>query len=160
MKNFQNKAKIIKVSKIIRNLLFAGLVLEIILVPCFLLAGLLPMIVLSKEKWDASMIFTTFGMCLWGLLAIAVTINLFRFFDRLKNNFLFDAQTVGYLGTAGKWWIALRFYEGIFYGFGQEFFQLKMVWNSGGLFAGLILIFISWLLREAQGLQEEQELTV
>jgi hypothetical protein len=35
-----------------------------------------------------------------------------------------------------------------------------MVWDSGGLFAGLILIFVAWLLKEAQELQEEQELTV
>jgi hypothetical protein len=35
-----------------------------------------------------------------------------------------------------------------------------MVLGSSGLFAGLILIFVSWLLKEAQELQEEQELTV
>jgi hypothetical protein len=33
-------------------------------------------------------------------------------------------------------------------------------WDSGGLFAGLTLIFVAWLLKEAQELQEEQELTV
>src|SRR5665213_1644181 len=127
MKNFQNKAKIVKVSKIIRTILFAGLV-----------------------SWMA--LLASFGLI--------VNLKLFRFFDRLKNGHLFDAQTVGYLGAAGKWWIALWLYQGLFYGLGQEYYQLKMAWDSGGLFAGLILIFVAWLLKEAQELQEEQELTV
>ena len=35
-----------------------------------------------------------------------------------------------------------------------------MLGDFGGLFAGLALIFVAWLLKEAQKLQEEQELTV
>ncbi|HZM06617.1 MAG TPA: hypothetical protein VFC44_26760 [Candidatus Saccharimonadales bacterium] len=39
-------------------------------------------------------------------------------------------------------------------------FQSK-AWNfTGGLFVGLTLIFVAWLLKEAQELQEEQALTV
>jgi hypothetical protein len=32
--------------------------------------------------------------------------------------------------------------------------------NFSSLFAGLLLMFVAWLLKEAQELQEEQELTV
>jgi hypothetical protein len=37
------------------------------------------------------------------------------------------------------------------------------IWNTvnfGSLFAGLAFMFVAWLLKEAQELQEEQELTV
>jgi hypothetical protein len=118
------------------------------------------MILLPKENQHASMTYTMCGVVLQSALALVVNLKLFRFFDRLKNGHLFDAQTVGNLDAAGKWWIALWFYQGLFYGLGQEYFQLKMVWDSGGLFAGLILVFVAWLLKEAQELQEEQELTV
>jgi len=160
MKNFQNKAKIVKVSKIIRTILFAGLVSWMVLIPAFLAGFLIPIIALPKEKLYSSMTFTMGGMALLASFGLIVNLKLFRFFDRLKNGHLFDAQTVGYLGAAGKWWIALWLYQGLFYGLGQEYYQLKMAWDSGGLFAGLILIFVAWLLKEAQELQEEQELTV
>ena len=106
------------------------------------------------------MTYTMCGMAILHALGLVINLKLFRFFDRLRSGHLFDAQTVGNLDAAGKWWLALWLYQGLFYGLGQEYFQLKMVWNSGGWFAGLILIFVAWLLNEAQGLQEEQELTV
>ena len=55
MKNFQNKAKIIKVSKNIRSILFAGLVLWMVAIPGFLAALLIPLIVLPKEKMHPPM---------------------------------------------------------------------------------------------------------
>jgi hypothetical protein len=99
-------------------------------------------------------------MILWSFFGFIVNLKLFRFFDRLKDGHLFDAPTVGNLDAAGKWWIALWLYEGLFFVIGNQFFQSKMAWNSGGLFVGLTLIFVAWLLKEAQELQEEQELTV
>jgi hypothetical protein len=87
-------------------------------------------------------------------------LKLFRFFDRLKNGYLFDAQTVGNLDAAGRWWIVLWLFQGLFYQIEYQYFGHAMVLGSSGLFAGLILIFVSWLLKEAQELQEEQELTV
>jgi Protein of unknown function (DUF2975) len=160
MKNFQNKTKIVKVSKIIRNILFAGLVLWIVAIPVSLAAFLIPIIELPKEKIHSSTTYEMCGMVLWQVLGLVVNLKLFKFFDRLKNGHLFDAQTVGNLGAAGKWWIALWLYEGLFFVIRNQIFQMKMVWNSGGLFAGLTLIFVAWLLKEAQELQEEQELTV
>jgi len=44
---------------------------------------------------------------------------------------------------------------------GYKFFQVTtMSWGSGSMLAGMALVFVAWLLKEAQGLQEEQELTV
>ena len=94
------------------------------------------------------------------VFSFIVNLRLFRFFDRLKNRHLFDAQTVGHLDAAGKWWIALWLFEVLYYEIGHGVFNISDAWNSGGLFAGLALVFVAWLLKEAQELQEEQELTV
>ncbi|MGH7975775.1 MAG: DUF2975 domain-containing protein [Limisphaerales bacterium] len=90
-------------------------------------------------------------------------LKLFRFFDRLKKGFLFDSQTVGNLSAAGKWLIVLWVYEIasrltviLFW----KNYQFENISDLGLLFAGLTLIFVAWLLKEAQELQEEQELTV
>jgi hypothetical protein len=49
----------------------------------------------------------------------------------------------------------------LFYEIGHEFFQMTTApYFGGGFFAGLTLIFVAWLLKEAQELQEEQALTV
>ena len=160
MKNFQNKAKIIKVSKNIRSILFAGLVLWMVAIPGFLAALLIPLIVLPKEKMHPPMIYEMCVMALLASLGLVVNLKLFRFFDRLKNGHLFDAQTVGNLDAAGRWWIVLWLFQGLYYAIENQFFGHAMVLGSSGLFAGLILIFVSWLLKEAQELQEEQELTV
>jgi hypothetical protein len=164
MKNFQNKAKIIKVSTIIRHVLFAGVVVWAI--------GIL--VILFKA------ISLGFGAavpaqhCLsWGMVGLMglrffVNLKLFRFFDRLKNGHFFDAQTVGQLDAAGKWWIVLWLYDVLFHEVRLGVFQIVDDWNPtsfdllnfGSLFAGLVLVFVAWLLKEAQELQEEQELTV
>jgi hypothetical protein len=160
MKNFQNKAKIIKVSKILRSILRIGLFLWVVAMLGSITAFLIPMIMLPKENVHPSMTYTMCGLTLMSALGWVVNLKLFRFFDRLNNGHLFDAQTVGNLDGAGKWWIVFWIFEGVFYQIGHETFQMKMVWDSGGLFAGLMLIFVAWLLKEAQELQEEQELTV
>ena len=157
MKNFQNKAKIVKVSKIIRHILFAGLVLWI--------GGGIPVVLLQAVNlWNkignAATLYLQGGVIVLLALSFIVNFKLFRFFDRLKNGYLFDAQTVGNLDAAGKWWIVLWLFEVLYYEIGHGFFQISDAWNSGGLFAGLALIFVAWLLKEAQELQEEQELTV
>ena len=160
MKNFQNKTKIVKVSKVIRNILFAGLILWILATLIFLLDLVFPIAFLPKEKIYSQLAIEMCGMTLLASLGLVVNLKLFKFFDRLKNGFLFDAKTVGNLDSAGKWWIAFWLFEGLFYQIGNEFFEMKAIWDSGGLFAGLTLIFVAWLLKEAQELQEEQDLTV
>jgi hypothetical protein len=100
------------------------------------------------------------GSALMCVFYFMVNLKLFRFFERLRNGCLFDVQTVGYLAGAGKWWIALWAYDGLFYGIRTLCFQVKMTWEFGSLFSALTLLFVAWLLKEAQELQEEQELTV
>ena len=102
MKNFQNKAKIVKVSKIIRAILFAGLVLWVFA----FFASLTPFsfyIFPGGQEFYPIQIYVWCGSALMTLFGFMVNLKLFRFFDRLKNGCLFDAQTVSYLSAAGKW---------------------------------------------------------
>jgi hypothetical protein len=154
MKNFENQANIVRVSKIIRNILFGGLVLWIIVIPATLFA-IIP-------EWNLRPA-SRYLQCepLLGAFGFMVNLKLFRFFDRLKNGHLFDAKTVGSLDYAGRWWVALWFVECLFWGIGHKFFQTTNAWSfDGNLFAGLTLIFMGWLLKEARELQQDQELTV
>jgi hypothetical protein len=157
MKNFQNKAKIIKVSKVIRHILFAGLVL-------WIGVGIPMVLVQAVHLWykddNAATLYLQGGIIGLLILCFIVNLRLFRFFDRLKNGCLFDAQTVGNLDAAGKWWVVLWLSEVLYYEIGHGVFQISDAWNFSGLFAGLVLIFTAWLLTEAQELQTEQELTV
>ncbi len=157
MKNFQNKARIVKVSKIVRNILFAGLVLWLVVgIPC----ALIQVFNLWKNIGSKATIYLQGGAAVLIFLSFIINLHLFRFFDRLKNGYLFDVKTVGHLNSAGKWWIVLWLLEILFYEIGHRVFQISQAWNVDGLFVGLALIFVAWLLREAQELQEEQEFTV
>ena len=156
MKQFQNKAKIIKVSTIIRHVLFAGLVVWAIGIPVVLFQA----IGLWKRISAPATLYLQGGVIVLLVFSFIVNLRLFRFFDRLKNGHLFDARTVGHLDAAGKWWIALWFLEFLFYTIGHGILQISNAWGFSNLFAGLTLVFVAWLLKEAQELQEEQELTV
>jgi hypothetical protein len=164
MKNFQNKTKIVRVSKVIRHILFAGVVLWAIGMPVVLLKAIY---LFSKSSIPATH-YLPWGMVLLIGFRFIVNLKLFRFFDRLKDGSLFDSTTVGNLDAAGKWWVVLWLYDVLFREVRLGIFQISDDWNSGGLadwnfgslFAGLVLIFVAWLLKEAQELQEEQELTV
>jgi hypothetical protein len=159
MKTFQNKANIVRVSKIIRNFLFAGLVLWIIGIPVVLFPAAVSL--WSRLGVTPGARYLQCGLPLLMAVCLIVNLKLFRFFDRLKNGHLFDAKTVGNLDGAGRWWIALWFFESLYYGIGHKFFQMTNApYFGGGFFAGLTLIFVAWLLKEAQELQEEQALTV
>jgi hypothetical protein len=158
MKNFQNKAKIVKVSKILRTISFVGLVFLGLLTLFFLASALM----VSLRLHFSYAFFTGLPMFVF---AFITNWKLFRFFDRLKNGCFFDAKTVGNLGAAGTWWLMLWLYEIVYCLVTQsiyfEHFNFKnFPPDLGSLFAGLTLKFVAWLLREAQELQEEQELTV
>jgi len=160
MENLQNKANIVRVSKIIRYFLFAGLVVWIIGIPLALfpaaasLWGRLGVTPGSRYMQCGLPVLMGFGLI--------VNLKLFRFFDRLKNGYLFDAQTVKNLDGAGRWWVALWFFGSLFSQIGHQFFQTTNApyLSGGGFFEGLTLIFVAWLLKEAQELEEEQALTV
>jgi hypothetical protein len=156
MKNFQNKTKIIKISKIIRHILFAGLVLWAIGIPVVMLQIIMNKPVVSglnRVGLQGSFVLVL-------VFTFLVNLRLFRFFDRLKNGFLFDTKTVSHLDAAGKWWIVLWLFKFLYCQIGHEVLNISNGWGFSNLFAGLTLIFVAWLLKEAQDLQEEQELTV
>ena len=163
MKNYQNKAKIIKVSKILKNISFAGLVVFGIVIPLSLVAAVMPPLLTKQISYS----LTQFLVIPTYVIFFMTNLKIFRFLDRLKNGCFFDAQTVGYLNAAANWWLGLWIYEVISYVLMQE------PWNNphdfslyhfppdvGGLFAALTLKFVAWFFLEAQELQEEQELTV
>lgn len=163
MKNFQNKTKIIKVSKILRNIAFAGLVLWALMIPVSLATAILPPL-FSKEL---SFSLTQFLIIPIYLFAFIANLKIFRFLDRLQNGFFFDAQTVGNLNAAANWWLVLWVWEVVFYILMQQpwsnphgFSLYHFPPDTVGLFAALTLKFAAWFFREAQELQEEQELTV
>jgi hypothetical protein len=158
MKNFQNKQKIVKVSKVIRHFLFAGLVLWTICVP---LVALQTVALISRNSAATpAALYLQCGVVVLLAMNFIVNLKLFRFFNRLRQGNLFDAQTVAQLDAAGKWWIGLWFFESIYYQCGHSFLNTSNAWGFSNLFAGLALVFVAWLLKEGQTLQEEQELTV
>jgi hypothetical protein len=163
MKNFQNKAKIIKVSKVLRNIAFAGLILSgIAITASFATAILMPLLIPSLR-----FSLTHFLVIPLFVFVFITNLKIFRFLDRLMNGRYFDAQTVGYLNAAANWWLGMWLYEVM------QYVLMQQPWNNphnfslyhfppdaGGLFAALTLKFVAWFFREAQELQEEQELTV
>ncbi|HEY1789952.1 MAG TPA: DUF2975 domain-containing protein [Verrucomicrobiae bacterium] len=164
--------RIQKVSKILRAIMLAGLIVEG--AGFVSLAIALPLTVLSHPSTFKAQIRDgdwmialsgyggLFGGLAVSLLAFLVTLNFFRLFTRLKDGHLFDGQTIGHLERAGKWWIAMGVVEMIYQVFESYISSPNhMQINTGdGIFGGLVIIFIAWVLREGQKLKEEQELTV
>ena len=147
-----------KVSKIIRAILFAGLVIWIIGIPVVALQTVA--LIKTHSEAKPSVFYLQGGVVVLLVLSFIVNLRLFRFFDRLKDGYMFDSKTVGHLDAAGRWWIVLWFFEFLFYTIGHGILQISNAWGFSSLFAGLTLMFVAWLLKEAQELQEEQELTV
>jgi hypothetical protein len=158
MKNFQNKTKIVKVSEAMRIILLCGLVVWGFTIG----ACIVPLIEVVPGMKHVSPIqwYVFGGVVLQPVLGFIANLKLVQFFNRLKNGFLFDAVTVGCLSATGKWWFAYWIYQTIFLGGRTLFFGVAMNWDLACLFGSLTLIFVAWFFREAQELQEEQELTV
>jgi hypothetical protein len=150
-------SRIKMVSKIVMSVLFAGLLLEVysLLESWTVFIG--PII--NGTIYPIQAYFLGWTSLLM-LFVFIVTLKLFKFFVRLKNGHLFDVQTVAYLDAAGKWWLVSWLFDGLCREGRYQIFHITPAWDFGSLFAGLVIIFVAWLLKEAQGLQEEQELTV
>lgn len=158
MKSLQNKVKIIKVSKVIRLFLFVGVVLWSLAIPMALAQCLFKQPVVSG--WERLNLQSSFLLIV--VIQLAANLRLYRFFDRLQRGFFFDATTVAHLNIAGQWCVLLWLLE-LFHAEVRSQSLQEAASYAGSLsilFVGLILIFFAWLLKEAQGLQEEQELTV
>jgi hypothetical protein len=154
------RKRIQKVSGLVRAFFLAILILEIVGIVAGTIA--LPFILLHGGALKSQIAFKNCYSFLVLPFALMVTFNFFRLFSRLKEGHLFKAQTVKYLETAGKWWIALGIVQAIFqFAEGYIFTPSNIIVSgSNGIFAGLVVFFVAWVLREAQELQEEQELTV
>jgi Protein of unknown function (DUF2975) len=146
------------VSKVLRAILFAGLIVQTVGILAFVIIASLAAMSVGLRSHLAFQNCSALANLPFGFM---VTLNFFRFFDRLKNGRLFDSQTVRYLEIAGKWWIILGIVQIILGVLEVYLFSSKNIIVSGnGIVAGLIIFFVAWLFREAQELQEEQELTV
>jgi hypothetical protein len=158
MKNFQNKTKIVKVSEALRIILFCGFMVWVFVFG----ACLMPWFVAfpKMEHLYPIQAYVWSGVILQPLFGFMATLKLFQFFGRLKGGCLFDAKTVNYLSATRKWWLAYWVYQTLFLGGRTWFFHVAMNWDFACLFGALSLIFVAWFFREAQWLQEEQELTV
>jgi hypothetical protein len=156
MKNFQNKTKIIKASKQLRALARLGLIIWAVGLVMFLVIAVAAL----TNGGNARAIYLSLGGIVEMIFALIISLNFFRFFDRLKNGELFDAKTVSQLQVAGRWWLGYWLADFLFGIVGNGCFETKITFASGQLFASLIVIFVAWLMKEAQELQEEQELTV
>jgi hypothetical protein len=64
------------------------------------------------------------------------------------------------LSATGNWWLVYWIYQTLFLGGRTLFFQIAMNWDLSCLLGALVLMLVSWFFREAQELQNEQELTV
>jgi len=156
MKNFQNQAKIIKVSIQLRAVARMAVALCALGLGLYLFGGLT---LLTHGGNARALYLTGFGV-METIVGIVMSLNFFRFFDRLTNGELFDAKTVGHLQNAGRWWLTgwiLNFAGTII---GNQWLGTKIDFGFSQLFASLTIIFVAWLLKEAQQLQEEQQLTV
>jgi hypothetical protein len=156
MKNFQNKTKIIKVSGQLRAVARLAIVVWGLGIGVFLLAmasGL-------RNGGNARTIYLASGGLLEMGLAMVISRHFFRVFDRLYKGELFDATTVGHLYSAGLWWLGCWALDWLFAFIGNGWFGTNMGYAFGQLFASLVVVFVAWLLKEAQDLQAEQALTV
>jgi len=159
MKNFQNKAKIVRV------ILSAGLFLWTLGAICVITGIVVPVLIIPSVRAginpDPQKTYLLCDAVFCLSLVFVVNLKLFRFFGRLKDGHLFDAQTIGYLESAGKWLIALGILQGIFsVAQGLMMHSSEITFPGEGIFSGLVIIFTAWLFREGQELQEEQDLTV
>jgi Protein of unknown function (DUF2975) len=146
-------------STILRGILLAGLIVEGAAVTA---GGLvLLMTIFHPATLRSHTAFLNCGVFILSALALMVTLNFFRLFTRLKDAHLFDGKTISYLEQAGKWWIVLGIAQMIFRFADAHIFSHQIFIPEGnGIFCGLAVFFIAWVLREGQKLKEEQELTV
>lgn len=167
--------RIQKVSKILRAIFLACLILEaaVIVLGVIQFALLHHLSDLKSQfkgaDWTFNLAFTNVSTSDFVVLPIVfmITLNFFRLFCRLKDGHLFEGKTIGYLEKAAKWWIALGIAK-IIYQFVEPVISsphninIQLNLNNGGdeILTGLVVFFIAWVLREGQKLKEEHELTV
>jgi hypothetical protein len=160
MRNFENKEKIVQVS--------GGLSVVSFVMLLFLGSGivtwlfqLINQIILPAQHgitWLPNSQLVNFVLAF--VMEFMVWWNFWSFFSRLKAGHLFDTLTVKRLMSAGRWKIAIWFYSIILMEVENKFATHPLGEMLDGLFVGFWIVFVAWLLREGQTLEEEQKLTV
>jgi len=156
MRNFENKQKIMRVSGILK------IVSGLIMAACFLggVAGTVTTIGWDSESIRNQYTIADFYIIPWCAIGFMVWGNFWIFFRRLKNGHIFDAPTVGRLAAAGKWKLVGWIYMCTMIVAFNSKDSHNWLSQLGSLTGALAIIFVAWLLREGQMLEEEQELTV
>jgi hypothetical protein len=162
MRNFENKEKIMRVSGVLRIVSTLVLCLYGSLLAILLLAGIAVM-------WNPRLIpngpfgqlhFRLLYIPPWFAMALIEWWNFRIFFQRLNAGHIFDAPTVRRLAMASKWRLAAWIYSCATAVLFDPEFSPNWLALLGNLTGVLAIIFMAWLLREGQTLEEEQELTV
>lgn len=145
------------VSRVLRNILLAGLMVEGVGIMALVIAAA----TVSLTRLKSQAVFENYGALAALPLVFMVTLSFFRFFDRLNSGHLFDSQTVRHLKSAGKWWLGLGLIQVILASLEGYLFSARNIMISGdGIVAGLAIGFIAWIMDEGRKLQEEHELTI
>lgn len=152
--------RIQKVSSVVRAFFLAALVVE----GAGMAAGLfvIPVAMFHSSLTESYNAFNNYSALLSLPFGFMASLNFFRLFSRLREGHLFEAPTIQYLQAAGKWWIIAGLVQVAFKALGMFIYTPNnvVITDSGGIFGGLIVFFIAWVLREGQELKDEQELTV
>ena len=160
MRNFENKEKIVQVSGGLRIVSFVFM----LFLGCGIFEWLLMLMLPTRHGETPVPNWDYIGFILVFMMEFMVWWNFWSFFSRLKAGHLFDALTVKRLTNAGRWKIAAWFYSIIFMWVEntlQRQLQTHVLSDLlDGLFVGVGIVFVAWLLREAQTMEEEQKLTV
>ena len=175
MRNLENKEKIKRVSGILKNLC------GVLMVLCVVMAGIvwlsstmLTFMVPHKHSFDVVETIATWASGLYFVFEFMALRNFKEFFHQLETGQLFNGPTVERLAAAGKWLLARWGLSFVIQVATKVFMTTQAAGGNaplgstysaafGGLsgsLAPLAIIFMAWLLREGQTLQEEQELTV
>lgn len=148
------RTRITRLSNLFRSLSRLALILTILALSADVLANILS----PAGKGPA---LYSLGYYPLFLLIIPISHHFFRFFSRLRAGHRFDPATVSHLHNAGRWWLAFAAYYlalNLFGRYALHMTQLEIPLSP--FFNASLVLLTAWLFREAQLLQQDQELTV
>jgi hypothetical protein len=153
MRNFKNKQKIVQASGTLK---IASIVMMLFWGTALVGSVILLMTGVADTDWKFIIYNMPEGAC-----EVMAWWNFWIFFRRLNNGHIFDAATVSRLAAAGKWKLgAWIYWIPVSLMIEQPLHYTSWFNKLSSPMGPIAIIFAAWLLREAQNLEEEQELTV